>query len=282
METFRKIDRIIKGTYTSDGAGVKLMRLFGFYEEGVFDPFLLLDFFGSDKPEDYIAGFPWHPHRGMETVTYMLEGKAEHGDSMGNKGIIGKGDIQWMTAGSGIIHQEMPKGENGKMYGFQLWVNLPATHKMMQPRYQDIPAIDVPEILLENNVKIKVLAGEYNGIKGPVKDIVADPVYFDISLPPFTEFSIDVNPDYKVFALVFEGEAAFEDAPSKVVKSVECVLFTEGSKINVKSSVEVTRFLLISGKPLNEPIAWGGPIVMNTKEELNLAFKEYREGTFIK
>jgi hypothetical protein len=282
MENYRKIDRIIKGTYTSDGAGVKLMRLFGFYEEGLFDPFLLFDFFGSDNPDDYLSGFPWHPHRGIETVTYMLEGKAEHGDSMGNKGLIGKGDIQWMTAGSGIIHQEMPKGENGKMYGFQLWVNLPASHKMMKPRYQDIPSGDVPEITLENNVKIKVLAGEFNDIKGPVRDIVADPIYFDINLPPITEFTIDVNMDYKVFAIVFEGEATFDETATKIVKSIECVLFTNGSKIKVKSGKIGARFLLISGKPLNEPIAWGGPIVMNSKEELNLAFKEYKEGKFIK
>jgi quercetin 2,3-dioxygenase len=282
METYRKIDRIIHGQPTSDGAGVRLTRIFGFYEEGLIDPFLLLDFFGSDNPDDFMAGFPWHPHRGIETVTYMLDGKVEHGDSMGNSGVIGKGDIQWMTAGSGIIHQEMPRDEGGRMYGFQLWVNLPASHKMIQPRYQDIPAGKVPELVLGNGVKVRVLAGTYDGTTGPVKDIIADPEYFDVEMPENTEFIAPVNPKYTLFAYVFEGTASFDENRKDPLHSGEGVLFGHGSRLRATTGSSKARFIMISGKPIGEPIAWRGPIVMNTEAELALAFKEFREGTFIK
>jgi redox-sensitive bicupin YhaK (pirin superfamily) len=282
MPTIRKISRIIDGQKTSDGAGVSLLRVFGFYETGLFDPFLLLDFFGSENPNDYIAGFPWHPHRGIETVTYMLEGSVEHGDSMGNSGVIHSGDIQWMTAGSGIIHQEMPKADQGYMHGFQLWVNLPAKHKMMAPRYQEIKAADIPVFEDDNGALVKVIAGEFNDIKGPVKDIIADPVYFDVSVPENTAYSLKVNPDYTVFAFVFEGEGFFDESLDKPIKKGQLVKLTGGDQIKLTTTDHKTRFILVSGKPLNEPVAWRGPIVMNTDEELDVAFREYRNGTFIK
>ncbi|MFC2130808.1 pirin family protein [Bacteroidota bacterium] len=282
MRDTRKIDRIFYGKHTSDGAGVKLMRVFGFQEEGLLDPFLLLDFFGSDNPDDYLAGFPWHPHRGIETVTYMLDGKVQHGDNMGNKGVIGKGDIQWMTAGSGIIHEEMPQQSDGKMRGFQLWVNLPASHKMMEPRYQEIVAHDIPEVNPDKNVKIKVIAGEYDAVKGPVVDIVADPIYFDIAIGKDSEFTIEVIPDYTVFVFVYEGSAKFDDSEKGKLKTGQGALLVNGSSVRIKTTEENVKFLLMSGKPINEPIAWRGPIVMNTYEELETAFKEYREANFIK
>jgi hypothetical protein len=282
MSTFRKISKIIDGKKTSDGAGVSLLRIFGFYETGLFDPFLLLDFFGSENPTDYIAGFPWHPHRGIETVTYMLEGSVEHGDSMGNAGTIHTGDVQWMTAGSGIVHQEMPKADKGFMHGFQLWVNLPATHKMMAPRYQEIKAKEIPVLKEENDVIVKVIAGEIKGITGPVKDIIADPVYFDISVPENTVYSLKVNPDYTVFAFIFEGEGFFDESPDKPIKKGQLVKLIDGDQVKVTTTGHKTRFILVSGKPLNEPVAWRGPIVMNTDEELDVAFRDYRNGTFIK
>jgi quercetin 2,3-dioxygenase len=279
---YRKITKIIHGKPVQDGAGVRLTRIFGFYEEGLFDPFLLLDFFGSDNPDDFMAGFPWHPHRGMETVTYMLDGRVEHGDSMGNSGIIGKGDVQWMTAGSGIIHQEMPKSDGGRMYGFQLWVNLPASQKMIAPRYQDIPAEKVPEVVLDNNIKVKIIAGVFNGVKGPAKDIIADPEYLDVEMPGNTEFIITVNPAHTVFAYVYEGESVMDETRTKPLQAGEGALFGEGPQIRALAGNKGARFILISGKPIREPIAWRGPIVMNTDAELNIAFREFREGTFIK
>ncbi|MFA6570387.1 MAG: pirin family protein [Bacteroidota bacterium] len=281
MSKIRTIDKIIKGKLSSDGAGVKLRRIFGFTEQGQFDPFLLLDFFGSDNPDDFIAGFPWHPHRGIETVTYMQEGKVEHGDSLGNKGVLGAGDIQWMTAGSGIIHQEMPKSAGKGMHGFQLWVNLPASHKMIPPRYQDINSKEVPEIIMPSGIKVKVLAGMFMGKTGPVKDIIADPVYLDIGLPPETEFSIEVKPEYTAFVLVYDGEANFDDS-GKVVGRLETALLENGSVVKAVTKNQNVKFLFISGKPLKEPIAWGGPIVMNTEEEIQTAFREYRDGSFVK
>jgi redox-sensitive bicupin YhaK (pirin superfamily) len=282
MDTIRKIERIIHGKPTSDGAGVKLTRIFGFYEEGMLDPFLLFDFFGSDKPEDFMAGFPWHPHRGMETVTYMLDGRVEHGDSMGNRGVIGKGDIQWMTAGRGIIHQEMPIDDGGSMHGFQLWVNLPSAQKMTPPRYQDITADRIPQVLLENKVKVKVIAGEFNGVKGPVEGIVANPIYFDVEMPASVEFSLSVIAEHTVFAYIFEGEAAFTEKAEDFFGAGSGVLFGDGPQIRVHSGKTGARFILIAGEPIREPIAWRGPIVMNTEEELSVAFREYRDGTFIK
>ena len=282
MSSVRKISRIIQGTRTSDGAGVSLLRVFGFHETGLLDPFLLLDFFGSEDPNDYIAGFPWHPHRGIETVTYMLNGSVEHGDSLGNSGIIHSGDIQWMTAGSGIIHQEMPVADEGGMHGFQLWVNLPASSKMMKPRYQDIKADEIHVLKEENGVMIKLIAGHLHDLKGPVKDIVADPVYFDISIPENSTYTLAVNPDYTVFAFVFEGEGFFDETNGSKIRKGQLVKLTDGDKVLVTTKDQKTRFILVSGKPLNEPIAWRGPIVMNTDEELDVAFREYRSGTFIK
>jgi redox-sensitive bicupin YhaK (pirin superfamily) len=282
MKTYSKIARIINGQKTSDGAGVSLMRIFGFYEEGLLDPFLLLDFFGSDNPDDFIAGFPWHPHRGIETVTYMLNGRVEHEDSMGNKGIISSGDIQWMTAGSGIIHQEMPQSDGTRMNGFQLWVNLPASHKMMKPRYQEIKANDVPKANLDNGVQIKVIAGVFNGTRGPVVDIVADPIYFDVDVPANTQFDIEVNEGYTVFCFAFEGEGYFDESAKELVKSGQGALLMSGNTVRVTTSNSNLRFIMISGKPINEPIAWRGPIVMNTDEELAIAFSEYRQGAFLK
>ncbi len=282
MENDRKISRIIHGHATSDGAGVRLTRIFGFYEQGLLDPFLLLDYFGTDNPEDYIAGFPWHPHRGMETVTYMLDGKMEHGDSLGNSGVIGKGDIQWMTAGSGIIHQEMPQNIVGRMGGFQLWVNLPAANKMDKPHYQDIPADKVPVVSLENGVKVKVLAGTFKNTRGPVENIIADPEYFDIEMPANSEFSIPVNTGYTVFAYLFEGSAQFDSSREEPLRAGQGALFGKGSQIKVTTKGSKARFILLSGRPIGEPIAWRGPIVMNTEAELNIAFKEYREEKFIK
>lgn len=264
-----------------EGAGVKLRRVFGHGETTILDPFLLLDHFGSDDPEDYIAGFPWHPHRGIETVTYMKRGFVKHEDSLGNAGRIGGGDIQWMTAGSGIIHQEMPEQIDGLLAGFQLWVNLPPSAKMMNPRYQDISSSKVPEITQEDGVKIRVLAGKYNGVVGPVKDIIADPEYLDVSVPTQCEFYHPVKNGYTVFAYVFEGEGYF-NSEKKTEKGNLVIYNREGDHVKIKTKTDPIRFLLISGKPINEPIAWAGPIVMNTHEEIRQAFEEYRKGLFLK
>lgn len=282
METIRKAERIIVGQPTSDGAGVKLTRILGHNTQDIMDPFLLLDFFGSDNPGDFMAGFPWHPHRGMETVTYMLDGKVEHADSIGNKGVIGKGDLQWMTAGSGIIHQEMPKYEGGRMYGFQLWVNLPSRSKMIVPRYQDIPAGKVPVVELDNGARVKVLAGSFQGVSGPVENIIADPEYFDIELPENAEVTIPVAADHTVFAYLYEGVARFDAAEKDPLLTGQGVAFGRGDYIRVQTTGSKARFILIAGKPIGEPVAWHGPIVMNTEAELNDAFSELRNGTFIK
>jgi redox-sensitive bicupin YhaK (pirin superfamily) len=264
-----------------EGAGVHLNRAFGYYEVPQFDPFLLMDDFRNTDPSKYLKGFPWHPHRGIETITYMLEGFAEHGDSMGNKGMIGPGDVQWMTAGSGIIHQEMPKpGPDGRMFGFQLWANLPASNKMMRPRYQDVKAADIPEITRENGVRIRVICGESDGVKGPVQDIVIDPEYLDITVPAGIEYSHPTKRGYTAFIYVIDG--GMEIGGLDDLENHTLVLFDDGDSVTVKASEEGVRFLFISGKPLKEPIAWGGPIVMNTKEELDLAFEEFRSGKFIK
>ncbi len=282
MQNNRKIERIIKGQITSDGAGVKLTRILSHNTQDLLDPFLMLDFFGSDNPNDFMAGFPFHPHRGMETVTYMLEGKVEHEDSIGNKGVIGTGDIQWMTAGSGIIHQEMPKYEGSKMYGFQLWVNLPAKSKMIKPRYQDISSDIIPVVELENKTKVKVLAGSFNGIKGPVKDIIAAPEYLDIEMQPNSELIIPVAAEHTAFVYLFEGTANFDESLKEDLLTNEGALFGEGSQIKVQTKNTTARFILIAGKPIKETIAWHGPIVMNTYEEIDVAFNELRKGTFIK
>lgn len=282
MNNSRPVKAVLQRQPTMEGAGVRLKRVFGFNEAPKLDPFLLLDDFGSDNPDDYTAGFPWHPHRGIETVTYMLAGEVEHGDSMGNKGIIKSGDIQWMTAGSGIIHQEMPKVFKGTSRGFQLWLNLPAKNKMMEPRYRDITHDMVPEVSPAENIRIKVIAGEVGKTMGPVTDVIANPEYLDIAVGPGAAFERNTPPGHTVFAYVIDGSGWFSDDGKKELKDGQLALFGDGKKISVTASTSGIRFLLLTGKPLGEPVAWYGPIVMNTDEELRLAFKEYENGTFIK
>ena len=283
MGKAREIRKITRTTPTIEGAGVHLQRVFGFGQEESFDPFLLLDHFGSDNPDDYRKGFPWHPHRGMETITYILHGNVEHGDSLGNKGVIGSGDVQWMTAGSGIIHQEMPKGDtSGGMWGFQLWANLPRSHKMMKPRYQELKAAQIPEVAGPGGVRIKLVAGSVGEIKGPVRDIVIDPQYLDVAIPADGSFKHSVTPGHTCFVYVFEGEGFFDETRKSPVTAGHLVLFGDGERVEVTAGNGPLRFLLIAGRPLGEPVAWHGPIVMNTEEELQVAFAEYRAGTFIK
>ncbi|OFX89126.1 MAG: hypothetical protein A2W99_01980 [Bacteroidetes bacterium GWF2_33_16] len=274
------IKKILTAEPVIEGAGVKLKRVFGFYEKGELDPFLLLDHFGSPRPEDYMQGFPWHPHRGMETVTYMLEGSVEHGDSLGNKGIINNGDVQWMTAGSGIIHQEMPLKYNGEMQGFQLWVNLPKKLKMTAPKYRDITADQIPLITINENANIKVISGNYKNTKGAVTDLGIDIIFLDVNILNSDSFTYHDNPEYTLFAYVYDGEAQFDET-KQIIKKNQLVLFEPGNELVVTANKSV-KFLLIGGKSLNDPIAWQGPIVMNTPEELHLAFEEFRNGTFIK
>ncbi|MBW1913807.1 MAG: pirin family protein [Deltaproteobacteria bacterium] len=282
MGKTRKIRSVLKSRPTIEGAGVRLKRAFGFDELPELDPFLLFDHFGSDNPDDYMAGFPWHPHRGIETVTYMIEGSVEHGDSIGNQGIINSGDIQWMTAGGGIIHQEMPQRHRGLMMGFQLWVNLPASHKMMNPRYRDIKKDQVPEILLDNGAKIRIISGEVGGVRGVVQDIVVDIQYLDIELEQFAELLHPVRDGHKVFAYIFEGSGSFDPEGSKQIGEGHLVVFQDGDSVKISAGAEGVRFFIVSGEPLGEPVAWQGPIVMNTQKELEIAFQEYRTGTFIK
>jgi quercetin 2,3-dioxygenase len=282
MSQTRAIRSIHKSKPTLEGAGVHLHRAFGNNESPLYDPFLLLDDFRGDKPEDYIEGFPWHPHRGIETITYILDGKVEHGDSLGNSGVIGPGDVQWMTAGSGIIHQEMPQGDSqGKMGGFQLWANLPASDKMMKPRYRGILASQIPIVTTISGAVVRVICGEVDGIHGPVEDIVIEPEYLDITIPGGTEFVHPTHPDHTVFSYIFEGNAFFNDN-QKISSNGDLILFSEGDQVQISTRESSARLLLISGKPIREPVAWYGPIVMNTNEELQLAFTEYRNGTFIK
>jgi redox-sensitive bicupin YhaK (pirin superfamily) len=278
----RKIKIIMQSRATSDGAGVRLKRVFSNNETNLTDPFLLLDFFGSDNPDDYIRGFPWHPHRGIETITYMLKGEVKHEDSMGNRGTIKPGDCQWMTAGSGIIHQEMPDSVEGIMMGFQLWANLPSREKMMHPRYRDIKEADIPEVITKSGARVKVICGELEGTIGPVREIVTEPEYLDVTLPPATEFRHRVKRGHTVFAYIFEGQGFFAEDTDNIIQSDHLVIFEDGDEVVVSSSDCHMRFLLISGKPIGEPIAWYGPIVMNTQDELNQAFQEYNDGTFIK
>jgi redox-sensitive bicupin YhaK (pirin superfamily) len=279
----RTINKIFTSQPTREGAGVHLKRVFGNQETGLFDPFLLLDDFRSNNPDHYLAGFPWHPHRGIETITYVLCGDVEHGDSMGNKGVISDGCTQWMTAGSGIIHQEMPRGNyEGKMEGFQLWANLPKSHKMMLPRYRDIKSGDVPVVEVANGVKIKVIAGEVEGIQGPVKDIVIDPEYLDVTVPAGAIFKHKTPKGHTVFAYVIDGQGYFDENRNKLIGNGTACLLSDGNSVNVSAGKDGVRFLLISGRPIKEPVAWYGPIVMNTEEELEVAFDEYQKGTFIK
>jgi redox-sensitive bicupin YhaK (pirin superfamily) len=264
-----------------EGAGVHLSRVIGNRDPWLTDPFLLLDHFGSDRPEDYLAGFPWHPHRGIETVTCMIDGTVEHGDSLGNSGVIGSGDVQWMTAGSGIIHQEMPQRFAGTMRGFQLWVNLPAKSKMTKPLYRDVSGAQIPEVDL-GGLRAKVIAGNVEGAAGPVKDIFADPTYLDLTLDPMASRSFPMESGYTVFAYVFEGSAFLGQARKSVIPAGSLVLFGDGDSVSISASEEGARLILVSGVPLREPIAWRGPIVMNTEAELDTAFREFRDGTFIK
>jgi quercetin 2,3-dioxygenase len=283
MSNVRSTRRVVKARPTIEGAGVHLQRVFGFGDTSLFDPFLLLDHFGSNDPRDYQRGFPWHPHRGIETITYVLQGNVEHADSLGNKGVIGSGDVQWMTAGSGIIHQEMPAGDQwGGMWGFQLWANLPASQKMMHPRYRDVLAQDIPEVVLPGGIRIRIIAGEVLGSAGPVRDIIIDPAYLDITVPAESRFDHSTKPGHTVFAYLFEGSGSFDTSKNSLVTPGHLVLFDEGDQISVTTGELPARFLLVSGKPLREPVAWYGPIVMNTQEELKTAIEEYNNGTFIK
>jgi len=296
----RKIKKTWKSQTTIEGAGVHLKRAFGFHELPLLDPFLLLDDFRSENPNDYRAGFPWHPHRGIETITYVLDGDVEHGDSMGNQGHITAGDVQWMTAGSGIIHQEMPKGNRkGEMLGFQLWANLPSTSKMMDPRYRDVKQKEIPKITTPNGASVRIICGNVNGTTGPVKDIITDPEYLDVELPQGKSFTHVVKNNHTVLAYVIDGEGYFDldripfahevagrnyfdMRPPCACNDGTLVLFGEGTQVTITTDKHPVRFLLISGKPLKEPIAWYGPIVMNTQEELRNAFQEYQDGTFVK
>jgi len=302
--SLRPVKEILNTKPTLEGAGVKLQRAFGFGKTKEFDPFLLLDDFRNDNPADYLAGFPWHPHRGIETITYVLAGEVEHGDSLGNRGKMGAGDVQWMTAGSGILHQEMPKGDGqGRMHGFQLWANLPAALKMTDPRYQDIHSSEIPEVTEDDGTKARVICGDFWGKRGPVDGVATDSVvaarYVDISVPPGKKKRIQVETSRNAFAYVFAGAGSFRDAsaPQAVLtesgvdpnaapvydaKNHSLVLFDRGDEISVQAGPEGIRFLLVSGRPLEEPVAWYGPIVMNTQTELNQAVRELQNGTFIR
>lgn len=282
MTQLRAIRRSWASRPTIEGAGVRLKRAFGYDEVPLFDPFLLLDDFHSSKPEDYMAGFPWHPHRGFETITYMLSGEVEHRDSLGNTGVIRSGDMQWMTAGSGIIHQEMPRRQNGELRGLQLWANLPASHKMMPPRYRDVTKAQIPELTLTTGAKLRIIAGEIRGNRGPVQGIVTDPEYLDVTLPPATQFDHAVTAGHTVFAYVVEGSAYFAPSQRRPLAADHVLLFTDGDELQITTKTDATRFILVSGTPIGEPIAWHGSIVMNTQEELQVAFREYQDGTFIK
>ena len=299
--SIRPVKSIVEAAPTMEGAGVKLHRAFGFGKTDEFDPFLLFDDFRNERPDDYLAGFPWHPHRGIETITYVLSGTVDHGDSLGNRGTLGAGDVQWMTAGSGIMHQEMPKGDpNGQMHGFQLWANLPSSLKMTAPRYQDIEAAAIPEVIDDDGTIVRVVCGDFWGKSGPVDGIASDPRYLDVSVPAGIRKVLPVETYRHAFAYVFEGSGTFRDAskpfgvltekgtPDNEILVREqtgnrsLVLFDSGDEVTVQAGDEGIRFLLVSGKPLKEPVAWYGPIVMNTQDELRQAVSELNAGTFIK
>jgi redox-sensitive bicupin YhaK (pirin superfamily) len=298
--SIRPVRRLVKATPTIEGAGVRLRRAFGFGDTADFDPFLLLDDFRNERPADYAAGFPWHPHRGIETITYVLSGTVDHGDSLGNRGSIAAGDVQWMTAGSGIIHQEMPHGDaEGRMHGFQLWANLPASLKMTAPRYQDIKAADIPSVTEDDGTTVRIICGSFWGRSGPVDGVAAEPQYLDVWVPPGRRRSLPVEHTRHAFAYVFAGSGRFAHAsdpravltdrvgaeprpPVYEADNRSLVVFDAGDEITVQAGGEGIRFLLVSGQPLQEPVAWRGPIVMNTEAELRQAFEEYRAGTFLK
>ena len=297
--SIRPVKRITQSQPVIEGAGVHLRRAFGFGATEDFDPFLLLDDFRNEDPAAYAAGFPWHPHRGIETITYVLAGTVDHGDSLGNSGRLGSGDVQWMTAGRGILHQEMPKGDpKGRMHGFQLWANLPSDQKMTAPRYQDITSADIPEVTEDDGTRVRVICGDFWGVTGPVDGIAADPRYLDVWVPPGTRRTLQVETDRHGFAYVFEGSGTFRDASDpRIVRDEDgnvvtrpldeagnrsLVLFDRGDEVTVEAGDEGIRFLLVSGKPIEEPVAWAGPIVMNTQDELRQAYSELRQGTFIR
>ena len=299
--SIRPVKRISESKPTMEGAGVHLRRAFGFGDTGEFDPFLLLDDFRNDRPDDYRAGFPWHPHRGIETITYVLKGTVDHGDSLGNRGTLGAGDVQWMTAGRGILHQEMPQGDpQGKMHGFQLWANLPSALKMTPPRYQDIPAAEIPELIDDDGTRVRIVCGDFRGKRGPVDGVAADPRYLDVWVPPGRRKTLPVETERHAFAYVFEGSGTFGHASQPFGVLTEkaagddevlirektgnrsLVVFDTGDEVTVQAGEEGIRFLLVSGKPIEQPVAWYGPIVMNTEAELQQAVTELRDGTFIK
>jgi len=298
--SIRPVKRMIRSKPTLEGAGVHLRRAFGFGNTTEFDPFLLLDDFRNDVPEDYVAGFPWHPHRGIETITYVLAGTVDHADSLGNSGAIGSGDVQWMTAGSGIIHQEMPKGDHaGRMHGFQLWGNLPSSLKMTKPRYQEVKSGEIPDVKDDDGTHVRVVCGKFWGKKGPVEGVAADPIYLDVSVPPGRRRSLPVEVVRHAFAYVFAGSGKFcnasdplavptepvgwlETTPPSHADDRSLILFDRGDEVEVQAGEDGIRFLLVSGKPLEEPVAWYGPIVMNTQEQLRQAFNELEMGTFLK
>jgi redox-sensitive bicupin YhaK (pirin superfamily) len=298
--SIRAVKKILRPQPTLEGAGVKLQRGFGFGDPKEFDPFLLFDDFRNDNPEEYLAGFPWHPHRGIETITYVLAGQVDHGDSLGNSGTLSGGDVQWMTAGSGIIHQEMPKGDaQGRMHGFQLWANLPSSLKMTTPRYQDVAGKDIPEVVDDDGTRVRVVCGNFWGTSGPVDGIAADPIYLDVSVPPGRRKTLPVETTRHAFAYVFAGSGTFRNAsdpkavktdgvsagsgsPAEDLGNRSLLLFDRGDEVTVQAGEQGIRFLLVSGKPIEEPVAWYGPIVMNTEDELRVAVAEMRAGTFIK
>jgi redox-sensitive bicupin YhaK (pirin superfamily) len=299
--SIRPVKSIVTAKPTIEGAGVKLNRAFGFGATSEFDPFLLLDDFRNDRPDDYRAGFPWHPHRGIETITYVLAGTVEHGDSLGNRGNLEAGDVQWMTAGRGILHQEMPQGDaQGRMHGFQLWANLPSSLKMTAPRYQDVKGAEIPEIVDDDGTRVRVVCGDFWGRRGPIEGVAADPRYLDIFVPPGKRKTLPVEVERHAFAYVFEGSGDFRgasapfgvltektDGGNEIVVREQTgnrslVLFDRGDEVTVQAGDQGIRFLLVSGKPIEEPVAWHGPIVMNTQAELQQAFAELRGGTFIR
>jgi redox-sensitive bicupin YhaK (pirin superfamily) len=279
----RRVKKSWKSIPTSEGAGVRLRRALGFQDDSrLLDPFLLLDDFRSENPDDYLRGFPWHPHRGMETITYVLDGEVEHGDSLGNGGLITSGDVQWMTAGSGIVHQEMPKGDGkGRMAGFQLWANLPASDKMMDPRYRGVGKSEIP-VVQSSGAEVRVISGVVGNIRGPVRDVVTDPEYLDVSLPAGKTFSHPVKEGHNAFAYVIEGEGHFDGREGPAAGEFTFLHYGPGEGVEVTADKKPVRFLLVSGKPIGEPVAWYGPIVMNTEEELAVAFREFEAGTFLK
>ncbi len=278
----RSIVRRFPGVPTLEGAGVRLRRSFSNAEVPLFDPFLLLDRFGSTNPADYLAGFPWHPHRGIETVTYVLDGRVAHGDTLGNAGVIGPGDVQWMNSGSGIIHQEMPQRTEGAMSGFQLWVNLPATEKMSVPAYRGLSAGEIPEVRNDAGDRVKVVAGTYGGVEGPVQGIPVDPTYLDITVPAGGAFALPTHPGHTVFAHAIDGAGRFDGHDAAPIAGGETVLFGDGDAVRATAGDAGLRFLLVSGRPLHEPVAWYGPIVMNTRQQLLDAVRELDHGDFVK